>query len=103
MTLPTTHRPKGPFTAAPSATNRKAFLVHGYEHGARDSVARFLEKLNLKPVILDAETNRGRTLIEKFKQHSDVAFAVVLMIGNDIGGVKIRPSSPSRYRPRRAL
>jgi predicted nucleotide-binding protein len=48
-------------------------------------VARFLEKLNLEVVILHEQANKGRTVIEKFEQHSDVGFAVVLMTPDDIG------------------
>jgi len=81
-----------------SVINRKVFVVHGHQHGARETVARYLEKLNLEPVILDEEPSRGRTIIEKFEDHSDVAFAVVLIIGDDIGGVK--GSDPSKLRPR---
>ena len=31
------------------------------------------------------QANKGRTVIEKFEQHSDVGFAVVLMTPDDIG------------------
>ena len=48
-------------------------------------MARFLEKLNLEVVILHEQANKGRTVIEKFEQHSDVGFAVVLMTPDDIG------------------
>jgi predicted nucleotide-binding protein len=48
-------------------------------------VARFLEKLNLEVVILHEQANKGRTVIEKFEQHSDVGFAVVLMTPDDTG------------------
>jgi predicted nucleotide-binding protein len=68
--------------------NRKVFLVHGHQHGTRDTVARFLTILELEPVILDEEPNQGRTIIEKFLDHGDVAFAIVLVIGDDVGGIK---------------
>jgi len=80
--------------------NRKVFVVHGHQHGARETVARFLEKLTLEPVILDEEANRGRTVIEKFLEHSDVAFAIVLLIGDDVGGVKGPDPSGLRLRAR---
>jgi len=47
-------------------------------------VARFLAKLELEPVILHEQPNRGRTVIEKFEEHSDVAFAVVLFTPDDV-------------------
>lgn len=78
--------------------NRKIFLVHGHQHGARAAVARFLDKLDLQPVILDEEADRGRTVIEKFLDHGNIAFAIILVIGDDTGGVK--GSDPSAFRPR---
>lgn len=39
----------------------RVFVVHGHDEGARESVARFLEKLGLEPVILHEQANRGRT------------------------------------------
>jgi predicted nucleotide-binding protein len=97
--LPAASQPlQSPTTNTQAAMNRKVFVVHGHQHGARDTVARFLEKLELEPVILDEEANRGRTVIEKFLDHSDVAFAIVLLIGDDVGGVK--GSDPAALRPR---
>lgn len=65
--------------------NKKVFLVHGHEHGTRETVARYIEKLGLKPVILDEQANRGKTIIEKLEGHSDVGFAVVLLTPDDEG------------------
>src|SRR5258706_1627408 len=52
---------------------------------AKQSVARFLEKLDLKPIILHEQPNKGRTIIEKFEAHADVGFAVVLLTPDDVG------------------
>lgn len=49
----------------------RVFVVHGHDEGARESVARFLEKLGLEPVILHEQANRGRTIIEKIERHRD--------------------------------
>jgi predicted nucleotide-binding protein len=77
----------------PAATeSRKVFLVHGHAEVVKQTVARFLEKLNLEVVILHEQPNKGRTVIEKFEQHSDVGFAVVLMTPDDIGGPASDPS-----------
>ncbi len=71
----------------PSAVqdSRRVFLVHGHDEEAKQSVARFLEKLELEPVILQEQPNKGRTVIEKFEAHADVAFAVILLTPDDIG------------------
>jgi predicted nucleotide-binding protein len=96
--LPANPQAQSPTTNNQTAVNRKVFVVHGHQHGERESVARFLEKLDLQPVILDEEPNRGRTVIEKFLDHSDVAFAIVLVIGDDVGGIK--GSDPTALGPR---
>jgi CAP12/Pycsar effector protein, TIR domain len=68
--------------------SRKAFVVHGHNDGAREAVARFLEKLGFEAVILHKKANQGRTVIEKVEAHSDVGFAVVLLSPDDEGAVK---------------
>jgi len=62
----------------------KVFIVHGRDRTMKADVARFLEKLELKPIILHEQPNKGRTIIEKFEDHSQVAYAIVLLIGDDI-------------------
>ena len=80
----------------PRRTSR-VFVVHGRDEAAREAVARFLEQLRLEPVVLHEHANKGRTIIEKFEDHADVAFAVVLLTPDDIGG--LREGNP-QLRPR---
>ena len=61
------------------------FIVHGHDEGARESVARFITNIGLKPIILHEQANRGRTVIEKVEVHSDVSFVVVLLTPDDLG------------------
>ena len=68
------------------ATNRKVFVVHGHDTGAREAVARFLERAGFEPIILHEQPNQGRTIIEKFEEHAAVNFAVVLLTPDDVGG-----------------
>ena len=42
------------------------FLGHGHNEEMKQSSARFIEKIGLKPIILHEQPNRGRTIIEKF-------------------------------------
>jgi predicted nucleotide-binding protein len=70
-----------------SHTGRKVFVVHGHDEVAKLSVARYLEKLELEPVILHEQPNKGMTIIEKVEAFSDVAFAVVLLTLDDLPGV----------------
>jgi predicted nucleotide-binding protein len=61
------------------------FVVHGRDEAAKESVARFVEKIGLKAIILHEQPNAGRTIIEKFEDYSDVGFAIVLLTPDDIG------------------
>ena len=75
----------------------RVLIVHGRNEEAKEKVARFLMKLQLEPVLLDEQAARGRTLIEKFETQWPVAFVVVLLTGDDVGGPT---SEPRKLRPR---
>jgi predicted nucleotide-binding protein len=62
------------------------FLVHGHDMAARESVARFLENIGLKTVILSEKPSSNSTILEKIEKFSNVRFAVVLLTPDDIGG-----------------
>lgn len=70
---------------ARSLPTRKVFVVHGHDEGAREAVARFLERIEFQPIILHEQANKGRTIIEKVEEHGDVDFAVVLLTPDDEG------------------
>lgn len=75
----------------------KVFIVHGHDDGAKETVARFVDKLGFKAVILHEQLDSGATIIEKLEKHTDVGFAIVLYTECDIGGVK---SKPEDLKPR---
>jgi predicted nucleotide-binding protein len=77
--------------------SRRIFVVHGHDDAARESIARFLDRLELIPIVLKEQPNAGRTIIEKFEDESDVGFAVVLLTPDDIGGIA---KSPRKLLPR---
>ena len=64
------------------------FVIHGRDNEAMQTVARFLEHLDLKPIILHEQPNQGRTIIEKFEQHAQVGFAVALLTPDDVGALQ---------------
>ena len=78
---------------------KKVFIVHGHNHGTRDMAARFIEQLELEPIILQERSNQGLTVIEKFEKHTQVGFAVVLFTPDDIGSAKGNVDNP-QYRAR---
>lgn len=61
-------------------------------------MARFLEQLGLKPIILHEQPDKGRTIIEKFEAHANVGFAVVLLTPDDDGGLAGSGSLAPRAR-----
>lgn len=69
------------------ASNRNVFVVHGRDEAPREMVARFLNGLELVPIILQERASSGLTIIEKFEGAADVAFAVVLLTPDDVGGL----------------
>ena len=75
---------------------KKVFLVHGQNNEVKQTVARFLERHGLDVTILHEKANKGRTLIEKFVEHSDVGFAVVLLTPDDFGGSIKRPKKKNK-------
>jgi predicted nucleotide-binding protein len=82
-----------------TARSRKVFIVHGHDEGPRESVARFVEKLDFEVIILHERPNKGRTIIAKFREEAaGVGFAVVLMTPDDIGKAKEDAELKSRAR-----
>ena len=79
--------------------SKQVFVVHGRDDGAKQTVARFLESLELKPIILQEQPNAGRTIIEKFEEYSQVGFVVILCTPDDVGALATEPDQ-LRSRPR---
>jgi predicted nucleotide-binding protein len=72
-----------------SGVNPKdVFVVHGHDHGIKETIARFLSKLKLNPIVLHEQPNKGNTVIEKFEQHSGVSFAIAIFSHDDLGIAK---------------
>jgi len=76
--------------------SRKIFLVHGHAEEPKQTVAAFLRSLGLEVVILHEQANQGRTIIEKFEEHSAVGFAVVLLTPDDVGASAGQPEKSHR-------
>lgn len=77
---------------APSGDINSVFIVHGHDETAKFTVARFVEKLGLKAIILHEQPNKGQTIIEKFESNaSNVGFAIVLLTPDDIAASKVSP------------
>jgi predicted nucleotide-binding protein len=66
----------------------EVFIVHGHDNELKEIIARFIETIELKPIILNEKANSGLTIIEKFEKHSDVEYAIVLLSPDDLGNSK---------------
>ena len=82
------------------SNSKKIFLVHGHDESMKISVARVTEKLGLKPIILHEQPNKGRTVIEKFTDYSNVGFAVIILSPDDIGYSREEEPEFFKYRAR---
>lgn len=91
---------------APPATGdaehdpKRVFIVHGRDMGAAHTVARFLERVAMQPIILHEQPNEGRTVIGKFEDHADVGFAVILLTPDDEGRLREETDGSGALNPR---
>jgi predicted nucleotide-binding protein len=79
-----------PTVAQNQLPSEEVFIVHGHDEGTKNTIARFIEVLGLKATILHELPNKGRTIIEKVEQHSNVGLALVLLTPDDIGAPRSR-------------
>lgn len=71
----------------PDKETDEVFIIHGSDDGTKETVARFITKLGLTPIILHEQPNQGRTIIEKFERHAQVGFALALLTPDDVGSL----------------
>ena len=69
---------------------KKIFIVHGRHEKSRNELEDILKnRLKLEPIVLMDQTNEGKTIIEKFENHSlNVGFVFVILTPDDIGMLK---------------
>lgn len=63
----------------------EVFIVHGHDEIAINEVARFVTNIGLKPIILREQVSRGKTIIEKIEEYTNVGFGIVLYTACDRG------------------
>ncbi len=89
-----------PSANANQIQSNKIFIVHGHDIALKEQVARTLTTLGLNPVILHEKPNAGKTIIEKFEEHADVSFAVILLTPDDMSYVTASNSKNAKPRAR---
>lgn len=91
--------PAGAGEPSKGPSMKDVFIIHGHDHGTKDSVVLFLTRLGLNPIVLHEQPNRGRSVIEKFEDYASVSYAVVLLTPDDVGEAKAK-ADKLRPRPR---
>ncbi|MGR2919984.1 TIR domain-containing protein [Acinetobacter sp. 1125_18A] len=76
---------------------RKVFIVHGHDDTAKLGTARLLEKLGFEAIILHEQASKGKTIIEKLEEYTDVGFGIILYTPDDVGETKTKKND---LRPR---
>jgi predicted nucleotide-binding protein len=75
--------------------SRRIFVVHGRDGGVKNELARLLERLDLEPVILHEQPDRGQTIFAKLQNElADVGFAFVLLTPDDVGSLREDTKNP---------
>ena len=75
-------------TLSESKNNKNIFVVHGHDDGMKQTVARFIERIGLTPIILSEQANEGQTIIEKLEKNIDnCSYGIVLYSPCDKGGI----------------
>jgi predicted nucleotide-binding protein len=73
----------------------RVFIVHGHDNEAKEVLARFIEKMQLEPIILSEMPSEGKAIIDKFESNTNVGFAIVLLTPDEVAFDKEYPENKS--------
>jgi predicted nucleotide-binding protein len=82
---------------SPALSNR-VFVVHGHDQLLKTDVEQFIHQIGLEPIVLHRQPDKGRTLIEKFEQNSDVGYAFILLTPDDVAYTVEQDALPDSSR-----
>jgi predicted nucleotide-binding protein len=88
-------------TAEPDhATDGQIFVVHGHAPGVLHETVRVLERGTGREIlVLREQAHAGRTILEQFEEHAaHTSYAVVLLTGDDEGGIRASNNMNPRGR-----
>ena len=64
----------------------KVFIVHGHDEKLKYQLAEWLRKIEIEPIILHEQANRGiSSILKKLERYSDVDCAIALFTSDDFG------------------
>ena len=79
----------------------EVFIIHGRNEAAKHAIARFVERLGLKAIILDEQPDDGLTIIEKLEREAqNVGFAIAALTPDDVGALKDEADEQLKLRAR---
>lgn len=71
---------------------KNIFIVHGRDKTPALELARVIEKrYPIDTILLEEKAHRGRTIIEKLEDYSEVDFAIIILTPDDLGALKGEP------------
>lgn len=78
----------------------QVFIVHGRDDGMKQTVARTIERLDLLPIILHEQNDKGLTIIEKFELNTHYAKYAIILLSPDDEGKILGPDEEVKGRAR---
>ena len=75
----------------------KVYVITGKEEKKKAAVVSFLANLGVEPVIPQEENGHKINLVEKLGKNAEVPFAIILLVGDEVGYPK---EKPEEARPR---
>jgi predicted nucleotide-binding protein len=94
---------KQPGTSEATSDNRRVFVVHGHDDGAKEAVTRFLAKLDMKPEVLHERPDEGTTVLDKLGVRAPNDFAVFMLTADDIRQSSPQQNEEKDVMPRNAM
>jgi len=79
----------------------RAFVVHGRNVQAVEKTKDVLSRIDIEPIVLMEQPNKGRTVIEKFEEVSSTCdCAIVALTPDDIGSLAEEDLTQAKNRAR---
>ena len=79
--------------------NKKVFVVHGWDKFSRADLVAILKGVEIEPIVLSQQADRGMTIIEKFERYADDAgYAFVLLTPDEISYAAEEEEKPDSER-----
>ena len=80
--------------------SKNIFIVHGRDDKPKLELARMLENMGFKVIILSEQADKGRTIIEKLEQETiDIGYVFVILTPEDVIAELPFPPPPPPFPP----